>query len=199
MQEPTPSQVPSEDPVVVPSTLTAAPADGVETGVFPRLLGSGVPGATVDVTVRNEAGFTQEATTTVDADGEWQFTPSNTRGVLTITAVQRYERNGTSYVEESTELGEFAVGDGLRISVTEIHPRMSRITVTGFGAPSKNQVVNIDSSTLGSLVSKLDETSPGQAELIVMSAEDALGDLTYWQGDTSVGPQRIWRLVAPSS
>lgn len=194
-EQPPETKPPVVDPTtkLVPATLTAAPIDGFETGVFPRLQGSGIPAATVEVTVRNDAGAKDSKTVTVDAAGSWNYTPSNIAGLLTITAVQMYEMHGIKYVEEPSSIGVFSVGDGLRMSVAAVGHHASRITVTGLGSTSTNQVVNVESSLLGTLISKYHETAPGQVVIVVPHSRANLGELTFWQGDTSVGPPRTWR------
>ena len=192
---PTDPEPPLDEPVRVPSTLSAAPVDGMEVGVYPRLLGAGVPGATVDITVSNELGETRTDSASVGKDGSWRFTPSRLRGQLTVTAHQSYTLAGTEYVEEPATIGIFSVGDGLRMKIVSTGTNQSTATVTGFGPESKNQSVNLTSSTLGVLAVNHRMTAPGEAVIVLPYARTALGDVTFWQGDTSQGPKRYWYIA----
>lgn len=191
---PRPSPAPAS-PIRVPSTLTAAPADGVEVGVYPRLVGTGVAGGTVALTVANDLGEQATAQIPVASDGTWQYTPSALRGTLTVTASQTYQRDGAQYVEGSTTLGTFQVGDGLRMTITATAPNESTIKITGFGPLSKNQRGNARSSILGPLVTKRTPDASNEVIAVVPYSRTSLGNVRFWQGDTSTGPYRVWRLA----
>lgn len=192
---PSPAPTPPATPIRIPPTLTAAPVDGAETGVYPRLLGTGVPGAVIALQVSNENGEHLLAETRVAADGTWRFTPSTLHGTLTVTAAQRYTKDGRTYSETPVVLGPFQVGDGLRMTITATSATESTLRITGFGTPSKNQVGNAKSSLLGALVVKQAPNAVGEVVVVLPYARSALGEVRFWQGDTSTGPYRVWRLA----
>lgn len=186
-------------PIRIPCTLSASPADGAEVGVYPRLVGTGVPGADVSLRITNETGVYVLAETTVAEDGSWRFTPSTLHGTLTVSAVQRYTKGGNSYVEDPLVLGPFQVGDGLRMTIAATSAAESTLRITGFGTPSKNQVGNAKSSLLGVLVTKQAPNADGEVVVVLPYARSALGEVRFWQGDTSTGPYRVWRLAQQTS
>lgn len=173
-------------------TLAASPLDGYEVGVFPRLVGRAMPRATVTLTVTNERGETRTGVAYADAQGRWAYTPTELMGVVTVTGSQSYPAGGSVAAEAGVLIGVFQVGRGLGIEVGSIGPDQTTIRVTGLGSPTKNQVVNIESTALGMLASKYPPTAAGEVALTVPYARAALGDLRFWQGDTSEGPRRTW-------
>ena len=189
--ESSPAEVPS---VTTTATLTAGPVDGQESGVLPRLAGTAVPGARVVVTVVNEQSRKLAVATTASSSGAWSFTPRGIRGTLSITASQTYTSGGIQYVEDPIEVGTFAAGEGLRISVTEAGAASSTLRISRLGEASKNEVANVRSSEHGLIVDKHATTEPGAVVVTVPYARSDLGTLTFWQGDTSVGPPRDWVL-----
>lgn len=188
-----PSNPTPETTVPAAATLTAAPIDGFETGVLPRIAGTAVPGASVQVSITN-AKSKRSVSVTADSEGEWRFTPRGVRGTISISALQSYSSEGVRYVEDPVTIGTFAVGDGLRISVSASDSSSSTLRITRLGAESKNQVVNVESSRHGLIVEKKQATAPGEVTVTVPYTPSELGTLTFWKGDTSLGPQRDWKL-----
>lgn len=182
----------SVDPPVVPSGLGAVPIDGIETGIYPRLAGYGAPGASIQLQVQNELGQTYNQQVKSDAQGRWAFTPATLLGQLTVIGQQTYTFEGKEVHDEEVVVGTYAVGHGLGIEVEASGVDKTTIRVTGLAAPTKNQVVNIESTGQGTLASNHPPTAPGEMTLTVPFPRAALGDLRYWQGDTSEGPRRVW-------
>lgn len=199
------SIVPVEDPMLphpgpsenvsdlLASTLEAAPTDGVEVGVYPNLLGKGEPGATVHLTVYNENGEARAAEVSVSNSGVWTFTPSELRGQLTVVASQTFQRNGVQVEQRPTTIGTFAVGNGLHLRVIADGPNSSIVRATNFGpTETPNQVLNLESPTLGIIVTAHRWTSPRVVEVRLPYSRAALEGIEYWQGDTAQGPRRVW-------
>ena len=180
------------DPPAAPASLSAVPLDGVETGVYPRLAGSGAPSASIHLQIQNELGqsYTQEVT--ADAQGRWVFTPARLLGQLTVTGRQTYAFEGKDLQDDEVVIGTYAVGNGLGIEVEASGAETTTIRVTGLATPTKNQVVNIESTGKGTLASNRPPTAPGEMTLTLPFPRSALGDLRYWQGNTSEGPRRVW-------
>lgn len=180
------------DPPEAPASLSAVPLDGVEIGVYPRLIGSGAPGASIHLQVQNELGqsYTQEVR--ADGQGRWVFTPATLLGQLTVTGQQAYSFEGKALLDDEVVIGTYAVGNGLGIEVEASGAEETTIRVTGLATPTKNQVVNIESTGHGTLASNHPLTGPGEVTLTVPFPRSSLGDLRYWQGNTSEGPRRVW-------
>ncbi|WP_181158410.1 sigma-70 family RNA polymerase sigma factor [Leucobacter massiliensis] len=183
---------PTEEPPNAPNNLTATPADGVEVGVYPRLIGVAAPHATVNLTMINQNGQTAEHTVTADAQGRWVYTPTQLMGQVTITGYQEYSFSGEPRKDSVVSLGVHEVGYGLDIQVDATGPQQTTIRLSGLAAPTKNQVVNIESTTHGTLAKHFPATAPGEVVITVPYARSTLGDLRFWQGDTSEGPRRTW-------
>lgn len=196
-ENPTPAPAPQPaptSPIYLPSTLTAAPIDGMEAGVYPHLKGTGVPGARITLTTATDANEQLTAEILVAADGTWSYTPTKLRGTLTVTAAQSYQKSGVTYVENPVRLGTFNVGDGLRMTITQTAPNESTIKMTNFGTAVKNLVGNAKSTTLGLLVERRAPNASGELVITVPYPRTALGDVLFWQGDTSTGPYRVWKI-----
>ncbi|MGO3146092.1 MAG: sigma-70 family RNA polymerase sigma factor [Leucobacter sp.] len=194
LPDPTPDETVEEAPAITPSTLTAAPVDGIETGIYPQLVGTAVPGAHIHIKVTNDTGVIVTADTVADVNGVWNYTPEHIMGTLTVEASQTFTHEGVDVQEEPSTIGVFHVGDGLRMNISWATPHETTITVTGLGTPTKNQVVNVYSSALGALIiSHQAETAPGEVSITVPFHFAHLGELVYWQGDTSEGPKRTWQ------
>lgn len=190
--EPSP-QTPSSPPAIIaPSALSALPADGIEVGVFPRLAGTGAPNARIELTITNERGETYSHSVVADGQGRWVYTPASLMGTITVTGIQTYSLDGVEIIDPAATIGTFQIGRGLGISVEQTTPQQTTIRVTGLHTPTKNQVVNIESTVFGTLAAKQPESAPGEYAVTVPYARSELGDLRYWQGDTSLGPQRVW-------
>lgn len=199
----TPTDVEASNPLthppsaaVMPSSLSATPADGIEVGVYPRLIGSGAPHAHIDLTVTNERGEAFSHSIVADRQGRWVFTPTKLMGTITVTGVQSYSHGGAVITDPVATIGIYQIGRGLSISVEQTAAQQTMIRVTGLDTPTLNQVVNIESTALGTLAANQPATGPGEYVLTVPYARSALGDLRYWQGNTSTGPQRVWWRVA---
>ncbi|PRI11040.1 sigma-70 family RNA polymerase sigma factor [Leucobacter massiliensis] len=182
----------TEAPPSAPPQLTATPADGIEVGVYPRLLGEGAPHATVHLAMVNQNGQAAEDTVTADAQGRWAYTPTQLMGQVTVTGYQEYSFSGESRQDGVVHLGVYDVGYGLDIQVDASGPGQTTIRVSGLSAPTKNQVVNVESTAQGMLAQQVPATAPGEVLIIVAYARSALGDLRFWQGATSEGPRRTW-------
>lgn len=180
----------------IPARLSAIPADGIEVGVYPRLVGSGAPHARIDLTVTNERGEAFSQSIVADGQGRWVFTPTKLMGTITVTGVQTYLHKGSEITDAIATIGTYQVGRGLAISVEQTAPQQTTIRVTGLDTPTLNQVVNIQSTALGALATNQPATGPGEYVLTVPYARSELGDLRYWQGNSSVGPQRVWWRMA---
>lgn len=187
---------PPQPAAVAPSPLSAIPADGIEVGVYPRLVGSGAPHARIDLTVTNERGEAFSQSIVADGQGRWVFTPTKLMGTITVTGVQTYLHKGSEVADAIANIGTYQVGRGLAISVEQTAPQQTTIRVTGLDTPTLNQVVNIQSTALGALATHQPATGPGEYVLTVPYARSELGDLRYWQGNSSVGPQRVWWRMA---
>ncbi|MGO3147782.1 MAG: sigma-70 family RNA polymerase sigma factor [Leucobacter sp.] len=182
----------TDAPAVLPVALSASPADGVEVGVFPRLVGVGTPNASVTLTIQNERGENYAHTLTADAQGRWAYTPNALMGQVRVSGTQAYSYQGKEYVDDVVLIGVYEVGRGLSIDVQQINAQQTRIRLTGLDTPTKNQVVNVESTALGTLASNQSATSPGEVLFTVPYPRAALGDLRFWQGNTSEGPRRVW-------
>lgn len=182
----------TDEPPTTPIVLTATPADGIEVGVYPRLIGTGAPHATVYLSMRNQNGQTAEHTVVADAQGRWVYTPTQLMGQVTITGYQEYSLSGETRQDSVAPLGVYEVGYGLDIQVDATGPQQTTIRVSGLAAPTKNQVVNIESTAHGMLARRHPATEPGGVVITVPYARSTLGDLRFWQGDTSEGPRRTW-------
>lgn len=191
-EDPSPQTPPSPPAVVAPSALSALPLDGIEVGVFPRLAGAGAPNAQIELTITNERGETHSHSIVADGQGRWVYTPASLMGTITVTGIQTYSLDGVEIVDPVATIGTFQIGRGLAINVEQTAPQQTTIRITGLHTPTKNQVVNIESTALGAIASKQSESGPGEYVVTVPYARSELGDLRYWQGDTSVGPQRVW-------
>lgn len=172
--------------------LSGAPIDGVEPGVFPRLVGLGASQATIDLTFANEYGEAVTRTVAADLQGRWAASTVPLMGQVTVTGRQAYTMADGDRVDAEVVLGTFAVGWGLDIAVDIESAQSTRIRVTGVTGETRNQVVNIESTAVGTLAARQVATAPGEVVLIVPYARASLGDLHYWQGDTSEGPRRVW-------
>lgn len=177
---------------IAPASLSAVPMDGVETGIYPRLVGVGAPDASIQLQVQNELGQSYEHLVIADAQGRWVFTPSRLLGQLTVLGQQTYSFDGQDFRDDEVIIGTYAVGNGLGIEVEASGTEKTTIRVTGLASPSKNQVVNIESTGQGTLASNHPPTAQGEMTLTVPFPRSALGDLRYWQGNTSEGPRRVW-------
>jgi len=182
----------TDEPQNGPSALAASPADGVEVGVYPRLIGVGAPHATVHLTMVNQNGQSAGHTLTADAQGRWAYIPTQLMGQVTVSGYQEYSFAGETRTDSMVSLGVYDVGFGLDIQVDVTGPQQTTIRVSGLAAPTKNQVVNIESTNQGTLAARHSPTAPGEVVITVPYARSALGDLRFWQGDTSVGPRRTW-------
>lgn len=185
------------DPVPAPisivyAPLSGIPIDGVEQGVFPRLVGLGASQATIDLTFTNEHGETATRTVAADLQGRWATSAVPLMGQVTVTGRQTYTIADGDRVDAEVVLGTFAVGWGLDMEVEIESAQTTRIRVTGFAGGTRNQVVNIESTAVGTLAARQAATAPGEVVLVVPYARASLGDLYYWLGDTSVGPRRVW-------
>lgn len=183
---------PPDTPPIEPDTLGATPADGVEVGVYPRLVGVGAPHATIYLSMANQNGQTSEQQVTADGQGRWVYTPNQLMGVVTVTGYQEYSLSGETHTDDVVHLGTYEIGYGLAIEVVATAQQQTTIRVSGLSAPTKNQVVNVESTTKGSLIRNTPETAPGEVVITVPYSRSVLGDLRYWQGNTSEGPRRTW-------
>lgn len=188
---PTPEPPPFTPPEIV-QTVSAIPMDGIEVGVYPVLQGVGTSGAKITLTVTNEDADTITETVTVDADGTWEYTPHTLLGVLTVTATQSYLMESGTVVEPVVWLGDFRVGYGLTIDVWSDGHAGSIIVVSGLEEPrTVNQVANVRSNTIGDLSGGV-YIGGGKTVFIVAHPANGLGDLLFWQGNTSTGPWQTW-------
>ncbi|MBC9927403.1 sigma-70 family RNA polymerase sigma factor [Leucobacter sp. cx-169] len=204
LDHPAPDDVPGLSPDETPDTsasggtlvqLSADPEDGVEVGVYPRLIGVGTPGATVNVTVTNENMERVTAEVPVTQLGSWSFTPAGIEGTLTIDATQTLQIGDKTAVTDPVRLGVFEVGFGLMLTIDQSYPDSTTLRVSGFGPESKNQVVTIRSANFGDVVVKRRMDKDGQLFVSVPHHFSELSELTVWQGDTSTGPVRkVWFL-----
>lgn len=118
--------------------LSAAPIDGIETGVYPRLAGRGAPGASINLLIKNEWGQSYEHALTADAQGRWVYTPAILLGQLTVIGQQSYSYQGNDFIDDEVIIGTYSVGYGLGIEVHAISAEETRIRVTGLASPTKN-------------------------------------------------------------
>ena len=177
---------------IVPVPLSGSPLDGTETGIYPRLSGLATAGATVYLSMSNEAGQTSSATVYTDAQGRWAYTPTALMGQLTVRGHQEYVIDGKGVVDAEVTVGTYSVGRGLSIEVDAISAQQTTIRVTGLVGNTTNQAVNVTSTSIGTLAYQQRATAPGEVTITVPYARADLGDLYYWQGVSAEGPRRVW-------
>ena len=136
---------------VVPAPVVETPADGsVTRDTTPAFSGTGVPGATVTLTVD---GTEIADDIEVDEDGDWTFTPTAplANGPHTVSATQIFD-GATSAASAANDFLVDAVApaapaitapeDGS--TVTDVTP-----TVTGTGEPGATVTVEVDGEEVG--------------------------------------------------
>ncbi|MCW2289023.1 RNA polymerase sigma factor (sigma-70 family) [Leucobacter luti] len=190
-------EVPPSPPIMATpelryAPLQGSPKDGVEDGVFPRILGTSASNAVIHLTISNDQGQSYVGEANADREGSWAFTPKGLMGKVTIAAYQKYRRHGVERTDPGVTIGTFSVGRGLTISVKSASTERTEIRVQGPAEESKNQVVSIKSTTLGTLADREPLSDDGEFVIRVPKPVSEVGDLEYWQGDTSRGPMRVW-------
>jgi len=155
-----------------------APVDGdAVADDAPTVVGTAVPGATIDVTLSDGVDTTVIGQVIADGNGDWSIAINQVLADGTYTVVARATVGSASAEDSST----FRVDTSTSVTIDLVDPRLGR--VAGTGEPGATVVLEIDGTVVGNAVVGSDGNwvvsivplTDGDYELVA-TATDTLGN-----------------------